>query len=233
MAANEVKHDKRKNAYWDSIYTGCSLKLTDHNWDFKNNIGPTRLLFKPDPLLEFLNKKTSKRYPVHGITFTSCDFFGDFSDIEISFVGCKFIGCDFGGTIWRDAKFSGCTIDACSLTIAEFYSCQFYNCSWNKITVSGTETKFSDTLVTNPREFVGAMYTNTDANVLSAFTKSVPYQLMRLENTKAKIARSIYINSEGYGDEKAYYEGLRGYVTQSLMAMIRESIYNFRAKKTA
>ncbi|WP_244542229.1 hypothetical protein [Azotobacter beijerinckii] len=54
---------------------------------------------------------------------------------------------------------------------------------------------------------------------------------MRLENTKAKIARVIMKCCEHYGDDSAYYGAIKIYLTQSLKAKRTESAYNLKAKK--
>lgn len=230
MAQAQKKYNKRQNAYWDSIYKKGNPQQ-EHDWDFRNNVGPQDLLFMPRPLLQAVQGRSSKRYSVKEINFNSCDFFGDFSSIEIVFTKCRFSFVDFGGSVFKSAKFSECVFDACSLTLTEFHGCQFYGCTWNKITISGTETKFTETLITNPDKFIKAAYTNTDKGVLDRFGKSVSYQLMRLGNTKTKIARSIFVNSDSYGDEDAYYVGLKTYINTSTLSKVRECFYNARHGK--
>lgn len=225
------KYDKRLNAYWDSLYTGESMALKEHDWDFSNNKGPTQLLFLSDALTARVDDRSSSRRTITGINFDYCDFFGDFTSLDVSFQKCTFTRCDFGGTVWKGAKFSNCTFERCSLTMTEFQSCQFYNCNWSKITMSGNEMRLIDTLINNPRKFIASAYTNIDFEVLEKNKKSVSYQKMRLENTKAKVARSIYLSAEGRGDEKAYYEGLRTYINQSNWARVREAFYNLSGRK--
>lgn len=226
------KNDKRKNAYWDSIYTGSPSNLLGiHNWDFRTNKGPSRLIFEAESLKTYATLKNLSRVSIRGITFQGCDFEGDFRGINITFDKCTFKHCDFGESYWLEAKFSGCTFDSCSLTVTEFESCLFYGCEWNKLTVSGTETKLNNTLVTNPSKFIAAAYTNTDPKVLEPKYKTASYQLMRLETTKVKIARVLHKSAEGHGDEEAYYDSIKTKINQSIKASNTEAIYNFRAKK--
>lgn len=226
------KNDKRLSAYWDSIYTGQPSNLAGfHNWDFTTNKGPSLLLFEAERLKTYASEKKLTRVSIRGIIFQECDFEGDFKGLNITFDNCTFKQCDFGESSWLETKFSGCTFDSCSLTITEFESCLFYDCKWQKITVSGTETKLVNTLVTNPNCFVAAAYTNTDEKVLETQSKTASYQLMRLEITKVKIARLLHKGAEGHGDEDAYYNSIKTKVNQSIRASNSEAIYNFRANK--
>lgn len=232
LVAPKRKNDKRKTAFWDSLYTGRpSALLVRHDWDFTNNKGPSSLVFDAAGLAEYVKNKRIKRYTCRGIRFQSCDIEGDFSVVDVTFSKCTFTKCDFGESRWREAKFSECVFDECSLTLAEFESCQFYKCDWRRITVSGTETKLVNTLITNPDGFIRSLYTNLDRKVLEAKNTTPQYQSMRLEKTKLKMARLINKGAEGYGDEFAYYESVKTKINQSIKASMVEALYDFRTKK--
>ncbi len=226
-----AKFNKRKSAYWDAIYTNSSPQLTIHDWNFTNNKGPASLVFEAGRLIDLIRKNNIKNYTCRDISFSTCDFEGRFEGEEISFRKCKFTMCDFGGSFWKSVKFSECEFEGCSFTMVEFDSCQFYQCHWSKISISGTETKLLNTLITNPSEFNEAAFTCQDPVILSGKSKTAEYQLMRLENTKAKIARSVWKNSEGYGDESAYYSALKTATNQSIKSKKVEATYNFQKKK--
>lgn len=227
-----AKYDKRKSAFWDVIYANNSATLTPHNWDFRNNKGPAKLLFEAQTLLALIKAQAIKNYTCRDISFSVCDFEGRFEGEEITFRKCKFTKCDFGGSFWKGAKFSECEFVSCSLTMVEFESCQFYACQWKYISISGTETKLSNTLISNPGDFINAAFVCQDPAILTPKNKTPDYQFMRHENTKAKIARSIWKNCENYGDEGAYYSALKTAVNQSLKARIFEAKYNFLKRKS-
>lgn len=231
-AGTIMSSQKRSKSYWDSIFVGHTLKLTPHGWDFTNNKGPSQLYFKSSDLLDYIEKNSLRRFNCKAISFDECDFNGEFtSEIakqEISFGKCNFTKCDFGGSVWKGVKFSECKFERCSFTMAEFQDCIFYECKWIDITLSGTETKMPNTLVSNPAEFIGAAYTNLDKSILQKNSKTPAYQKMRLEGTKAKFSRTLLKNAESHGDDDAYYGAVQTYLNQSLKSKIQKSMYEFR-----
>ena len=226
-----ISSQKRSKSYWDSIFVGHTLQLTPHGWDFTNNKGPSQLYFKSLDLYEYINKKSLRRFNCKSISFDECDFSGEFvsevSRHEISFGKCSFAKCDFGGSLWKGVKFSECKFERCSFTMAEFQDCIFYECEWIDITLSGTETKMPNTLVSNPGKFINAAYTNLDKNILLRNSKTPSYQKMRLEGTKAKFSRTLLKNAESHGDDDAYYGAVQTYLNQSLRSKIKKSMYEF------
>ncbi|EJM13449.1 hypothetical protein PMI22_05001 [Pseudomonas sp. GM21] len=224
-----IGFQKRSKSYWDSIFVGHNLHLTPHGWDFTNNKGPSQLLFTSTGLLEYIEKKSLRRFNCKSINFHECDFNGEFvsevSRHEISFGKCSFTKCDFGGGVWRGVKFSECKFDRCSFTMAEFQDCIFYECEWIDITLSGTETKLPNTLISNPDKFISAAYTNLDKKILSKYSKNPSYQKMRLEGTKAKFSRTLLKNAENHGDDDAYYGAVKTYLNQSLKSKLHQSKY--------
>ena len=220
---------KRSKSYWDSIFIGHTLKLKPHGWDFTNNKGPSQILFKSSELSDYIKNKSLRRFSCKSINFDECDFNGEFiseiSKSEISFGKCNFSKCDFGGSVWRGVKFSECKFKLCSFTMAEFQDCIFYECEWTDITLSGTETKMPNTLVSNPGKFISAAYTNLDKKVLLKNSKTPSYQKMRLEGTKAKFSRTLLKNAENHGDDDAYYGAVQTYLNQSLRSKIQKSKY--------
>ncbi|WP_240364359.1 pentapeptide repeat-containing protein [Pseudomonas syringae] len=226
-----MSSQKRSTSYWDSIFVGHTLQLASHVWDFTNNKGPSRLYFKSLDLLKYIKKKSLRRFNCKSISFNECDFNGEFiseiSKREISFGKCNFTKCDFGGSVWKGVKFSECKFERCSFTMAEFQDCIFYECEWIDITLSGTETKMPNTLVSNPDKFISAAYTNLDKNILLRNSKTPGYQKMRLEGTKAKFSRTLMKNAENHGDDDAYYGAVQTYLNQSLKSKIQKSMYEF------
>ena len=230
-AGTIMSSQKRSKSYWDSVFVGHTLKLSPHGWDFTNNKGPSQLYFKSSDLIDYINKKSLRRFNCKTISFDECDFNGEFtseiSKHEISFGKCNFTKCDFGGSVWKGVKFSECKFERCSFTMAEFQDCIFYECEWIDITLSGTETKMPNTLVSNPAKFIGAAYTNLDKNILRRNSKTPGYQKMRLEGTKAKFSRTLLKNAENHGDDDAYYGAVQTYLNQSLRSKIQKSMYEF------
>lgn len=220
---------KRSKSWWDCLYTGHDLNLTLHSWDFTNNKGPSQLLFTSSALNQYTEERELRRFSCRFINFDNCDFDGEFvgdiSTSEITFKKCKFSKCDFGGSVWRGVKFSECTFDKCSFTLAEFQDCIFYECQWADITLSGTETKLPNTLISNPGSFIASAYTNLDKSVLNRNNTYPAHQKMRLEGTKAKFSRTLLKNAENHGDEDAYFGALKTYLNQSLKSKIKKSIH--------
>ena len=97
--------------------------------------------------------------------------------------------------------------------------------------MSGTETRISDTVVTNPEAFISAAYTNLDPDVLRQNNTNVSYQRMRLEQSKAKLARLLVSNLERHGDDKGYYEAIATYVDQGLISQLAEVRHKKFSKK--
>jgi hypothetical protein len=93
------------------------------------------------------------------------------------------------------------------------------------ITLSGTETKLPNTLISNPNDFINAAYTNLDKNLLHRNNTNPAHQKMRLEGTKAKFSRTLFKNAESHGDEDAYFGALKTYLNQSLKSKIKKSTY--------
>lgn len=234
-APSITSSQKRSKSWWDSVYVGHSLQLTSIGWDFTNNKGPSQLLFKSEDLSVYIKQKSLRRFNCKSIIFEGCDFSGEFvSDVsrhEISFGKCSFSKCDFGGSVWRGVKFSRCKFDRSSFTMAEFQDCIFYECEWSDITLSGTETKMPNTLVSNPGRFIDAAYTNLDESVLHRHGTTPGHQRMRLEGTKAKFSRALLKNAENHGDDDAYYGAVKTYLNQSLRSKIQKSVYDFRYGK--
>jgi uncharacterized protein YjbI with pentapeptide repeats len=230
-AGTIISSQKRSKSYWDSVFIGHTLKLTPHGWDFTNNKGPSQLYFNSSDLLGYIKENLLRRFNCKAISFDECDFNGEFtseiSKHEISFGKCKFTKCDFGGSVWKGVKFSECKFERCSFTMAEFQDCIFYECKWSDITLSGTETKMPNTLVSNPAKFIGAAYTNLDKSLLQRNSTTPRYQKMRLEGTKAKFSRILLKNAESHGDDDAYYGAVQTYLNQSLKSKIQKSMYEF------
>ena len=229
------RSEKRGSAYWDSIYTGHNLQLTFHGWDLKNNKGPTQLFFTSDALVAHMRTTALRRFNCKDKSFDECDFVGEYISEaprqEISFGKCRFERCDFEGSVWRSVKFSECIFEKCSFTLTEFHDCTFYKCEWTDITLSGTETKLPNTLITNPTKFINSAYTNLDKHILNEKKKDFEYQKMRLEGTKAKLSRVILKNAENHGDDDAYYDAIKTYLKQSIKSKMQISSYEIKKKK--
>ncbi|MFJ2427052.1 pentapeptide repeat-containing protein [Pseudomonas sp. NPDC087804] len=227
----QVKKTKRGTSYWDSVYSGEDLLLKEHDWDLANNRGPSELLFTSENLQIHIKKSALPRFNCKTTNFSDCDFIGDYiSNVthgELSFRKCTFTGCDFGDSIWRGVKFSECSFERCSFTLTEFQDCIFYECQWDSITISGTETKIPNTLVSNPNKFIDSAYTNLNEAILLKNNTTPDYQKMRLEGTKAKFARVLLKNAESHGDDDAYYSAIKTYLNQSLKSKISKSTYNY------
>jgi hypothetical protein len=223
--------NKRRASFWDPIYDpqfrGTSAKF---DWDTSNVTGIKYSECTADALKSAMENAGKVRWTLKGIKFENCDFRGDFNSLALSFNECQFENCDFGSANWVNVKFSGCKFSRASLSLATFDKCQFIDCSWFEIGFSGTETKLFETTISNPWKFIMSAYTNTDKNVLDqrGGGAAPAYQIMRLEETKVKVARVVLSNSEKSGDDKVYYEAVKTYLIQSLVSRRTRASYDIR-----
>lgn len=196
---------RRINAkvYFEPIYDPKlteTIKATDFgvgSWDFSQNKGPCRFIFNGDDLKKPYDK-------IEDVTFLECDILGVQGE-AITFKVCTFNKCDFRGE-FRNVKFSNCTFTTCSLSLVKFHNCQFRDCTFINIGVSGNETQFVLSDITNPGDFLRAASTNLE--YLPADTTK-EYQLLRLEKTKATLARVILSNQSTEGSDSSYYDAVK------------------------
>ncbi|KAB0657132.1 pentapeptide repeat-containing protein [Burkholderia diffusa] len=226
--------NKRRNSFWDPLYSPQFRGTdSDFDWDTTNISGIKYSECTADALAETMRDKTRTRWAVKGFAFENCDFRGNFVSMGLSFNECRFSACDLGGSTWKDVKFSKCVFSRSSFSLATFDQCQFIDCTWEDIGISGTESKFFNTIITNPWDFIMAACTNTDRGVLEQRGNTTPaYQTMRLEETKVKIARVILSNSEGNGDDSVYYNAVKTYLTQSLISRRTRAMYEMQTNRS-
>ena len=208
---------KRNFAWWDCLYTNKNVQLKLGDWDFSNNKGPTKYKFEDASLTAF-QKKIGKtgRISFWNVNFDTCDFSGAFEHGEIKFKSCSFASCDFGSnSVWLKTKFNHCSFKNCSFTLAEFKDCFFYECSWENTTFNGS-TKLINTLVSDACGLINSGYTNLDIAVLEGQSVTPKHQIWRLEQSKAKLSRMLMQGGEYHGDDRAYYTGVRSYLTQAV-----------------
>lgn len=183
-------------------FEGDSFKNSD--WDFSNNKGPCRLTFSAELFNEKYEESSFEKF--ENIKFIECDFRGKFEGKILHFHNCKFELCDFGGSEFHNDKFTSCEFDKTSFTLTKFYNCQIRNCKFSDIGVSGNETQFFSTDLTNPGDFIDAASTNL---------KYLPdgrrpeYQKLRLEMTKGTISKVILHNLAKEGADYSYYDAVR------------------------
>lgn len=213
--------NKRKSSFFEAIYDPTDVAdFPDSDWKFVEEKSRHHVTLTAS---NFLNSfDTHDKYVIDSINFDKCDFFGDFSEATPSFKKCVFEQCDFGLTNWRRARFKNCRFYRCSMSLASFEQCEFRDCKFLEISFSGNETILTGTVITNPEAFVSAGYTNVDPEVIrqKANGQNVDYQLMRLEGTKATIARTIMSNLAVSGDEASYYESVKTYQKVSVESKI-------------
>tara|TARA_R100001369_G_scaffold89242_1_gene126668 strand:- start:1994 stop:3073 length:1080 start_codon:yes stop_codon:yes gene_type:complete len=204
--SEETKYAGRRinaHAFFEPIYDPELSKILKHDdfgkgsWDFSQHKGPCKFVFNGDDL----EKDYAK---IDGITFLECDFFG-IQGKAITFKKCIFKKCDFRGD-FTNVKFSNCTFDTSSLSLVKFHNCQFRDCIFVNIGVSGNETQFILSDITNPGKFLKAASTN-----LLYLPKGTTeeYQLLRLEQTKATLARVILSNQSTEGSDLSYYDAVK------------------------
>lgn len=197
------RRNKRLTNYWDVLFKpGCKPIVEVYGWNIESSNGPKNSVCP-----------SVSRLKLDGASFSNCDFDGVFT--KLTFTNCNFVGCDFASQ-WKYVKFNDCKFSKCSFTMTTFRNCKFSDCEWSGISVSGSETRFENTVITNPIEFISATYVNLDPGVLKDNNKVASYQRYRHEHTKAKLARRLFENSQASSDEDIYYECVRLYLTQSI-----------------
>lgn len=224
---------KRLKSYWEPIFNpNFKGPTSDFQWDTRKTTGVKQALCSSETLQKTLDTVGARGWTIKSYEFVECDFIGYFKS-GLAFNNCSFERCDFGSTTWRGTKFTDCTFDKCSFTLATFEQCQFNDCKWIDAGISGTETKLFDTVIGNPESFISAGYTNLDSDVLSQHGNSSPaYQLMRLEETKMKLARIVLSNNERNAEDSVYYESVKVYLLQTLRAKKQQSKFQiFHGKK--
>jgi len=215
---------RRQTNYWEPIYNPSDFgPFPELSWDFLHNRGPAHGTLNAKGMWNQFPDGAAK---IWEITFTKCDFRGRFEKKPIVFKNCRFEGCDFGYTFWKKAKFTECTFKSCSLSLATFADCEFRDCTWERIGISGNETKLPGTLITNPEAFIAAAYTNLDRDTLTKVGKTPEEQKMRLERTKSTVSRSILNTLSQIGEEEDYYEAVKTCLNQSLTARISHANYS-------
>ena len=191
------------NVFFEPIYDpelSNSLNASDFgtgNWNFAQQKGPCRFVFKGEDIGNDYAK-------IDGISFLECDFFS-VQGKAITFKDCKFKKCDFRGD-FTNVKFSNCTFETSSLSLVKFHNCQFRDCTFSEIGISGNETQFVLSDITNPGDFLKAASTN-----LSFLPEGTTeqYQTLRLKQTKATLARVILSNQSTEGSDHSYYDAVK------------------------
>lgn len=220
---------KRSKNFWEPVFNPTKPPPTGvHDWDVSGKTGVVDLLCRSKEVDARMAARSQTRWPVSSFDFTDCDFEGNF--VNIVFKNCNFVGCDFGSCSWKNAKFSNCVFVKCSLSVCTFEQSQFIDCKWDKIGISGTETKLFDTSISNPLEFISAAYTNVDPGVLAQNNGDAPYQLMRLEETKTKVARLILSNNERSSDDSTYYKSVEAYLRQIIKSKLSNCKYGIKKR---
>jgi hypothetical protein len=222
--------NRRTKNYWEPFYDPDERNpFPVHPWNFDHNGAPTHVTFTADGLTAALKDGRSPRFDK--LRFVKCDFLGSFdvSPRDIVFKNCIFEECDFGLSIWKRAKFTSCSLHRVSMTQSTWRECDFRACTWDQIAISGNETIWDATTITNPGTFIRAAYTNLDDGVLAKRHTTAQYQKMRLESTKATVARALSRMFSNYGDERAFYDALKCSSNQSTRARIFEALYDLRA----
>lgn len=228
-----LPNTRRKN-FWEPIYDPAYTapeKLYD--WDTNTSFGVKDCVCTAEELEKKMQSENRPKWVMREMQFKKCDFRGNFNFDQIVFTDCSFENCDFGISSWENAKFTNCRFNRCSLTQTSFDKCQFNNCTWNDISFSGTETRIFNTHISNPDEFINAGYTNLDKGTYPANSKVEPaYQKMRLEETKAKVARTILRNNEQNGDDTSYYKAIKSYLLQTVKNRKESKIYEINSSKS-
>lgn len=219
---------KRSTEFYDPLFEPKSPALCEDKAWPESSCAITHALLTSEGICSLV--EPSGKLVVNRSQFDRCDFEGDFTELVPAFKGCEFFRCDFGYSKWRRARFKGCKFSRCSLSLASFENCEFRDCVFSEIGLSGNELVLDGTTITNPAEFISSGYTNTDQDTLRVRGISIDYQLMRLEGTKATVARQVMHNLSTLGDEGAYYESVKAYHQTSLSYRLSSMRYRLSQK---
>lgn len=219
---------RRTDSFWEPIFDPIEREeFPAHDWNFTNDLMPHHVTFRFSDLQDAIkNRRTRQKF--QNINFHKCDFSGifDFTPSAIVFIECTFDQCDFGLSTWNNTKFTKCIFKRSSISQTRWTDCDFRDCIWNDIGMSGTGTDFERTTITNPIAFIKSAYTNLDLRTLNKYNRKTSYQKMRLESTKATIARSLAKSFANIGEEGAFYESIKAHSNQSCISGISTSLYN-------
>lgn len=204
---------RRLSNWWEPFHEpGANQDFVDGEWDFKNNMKPTRTRFRPD------NTTDTKIF--RDIHFYKCDFEGAF-DYRIVFIGCTFEMTDFGLTTFKKAKFTSCHFQSTSFTMCSLLDCEMRDCTFERINISGNETDLAKTLVTNPIAFFKGAKAHVEH--LPA-EKSALKQKLKMVETKSTVARRIMATLSEEGSETSFYEGVKANTLLECRARMARSI---------
>ncbi|EOC0478879.1 pentapeptide repeat-containing protein [Cronobacter turicensis] len=222
---------KRIKNYWEPIYDPFFTGPTNEfDWNTSQKTGIKKSLCKSEALQSSKNNLKVRGWTIKNFDFIECDFLGHFTP-ALAFNHCTFEKCDMGSSTWTGTKFSNCTFKMCSFTMVTFEQCIFNNCVWENTGISGTETKLFDTIIGNPKSFIDSGYTNIDKDILKQNGNATPeYQVLRLEETKVKLARTVLSNNERNSEDAVYYESIKVYLLQSIRAKSAKSLFNIKNK---
>lgn len=218
--------------FWDPLYDPAdNAEYPPSDWDFQHTTGIKHRICNANDLKRITNERLV--FAIKKVSFERCNFRGKFDFVQLAFSECNFELCDFGYAKWQKVKFTKCKFKKCSLTMLTFYQCQFIDCTWEDIAISGNETLIFKSAISNPQEFIQSAYTCLNEDVLRQNNTNSNYQKMRLEQTKAKVARIVLTNLERYGDDESYYSAIKTYMNQSISARIEEAEYELLLKKNS
>ncbi len=211
------KRTRRTRSYWEPIYNPQDYQDFPHGELNVNHTGCKHSTIDFESLLQ--QRKISAE------TFDTCDFAGLFTGIVLT--DCSFVLCDFGLSTWKYGKFSRCSFAKCSFTQASFINCDFRDCKWIEISMAGNETNLQMTTISNPCEFIEAAYTNLNESTLKAVNAPIFYQKVRLQRTKANVARKLLNALATKGEESWYYEAIKIYTLTQFRACQLECALHF------
>ncbi|MCZ7452318.1 pentapeptide repeat-containing protein [Rhizobium rhizogenes] len=219
--------EKRKSSFWEPVYDPTDSDVFPYStWPEAVNERREHVTLS----IRHFPWELQDKVVFSKVNFSKCDFEGDFTSFTPTFKGCKFEYCDFGFSKWKRAKFKDCTFTGCSFSIATFEECEFRGSLYSQIGLSGNETFLQGTTFTNPEKFLNSAYTCTSQKILKEKGRSIEYQLMRLEGTKATIARTLLHSSSNSGDEEIYYTCVKLYQNLSITSKSMEARFSLSEK---
>ena len=207
---------RRTQNYWEPIYQPKAADLFPYGlWSDAQKQGATQKTLDANDLLP--SGSPLKGFKFKGLSFTTCDFFGPFDRLNRTFVfeDCTFFQCDFGLTTWKRAKFTNCKFSYSSFTQSTWIECEFRGCTWEHVGLSGNETRLERTYIDNPSAFIDAAHLMIDEQTLSAYKRTRNGQLVKYWETKSVVARQLYNDLKQVGDEGAFYDSCKAFISTS------------------
>lgn len=201
-------HTRRRTNFWDPIYENKSTPIERGTWAEIGNKSSSDRVFQFNNAHKELTEFKTSILIFEGHKFFKCDFRGYLEPYsQVVFKNCYFYKCDFGLSWLNNIKLSGCKFRMSSFTQCNMNGAEFRKTIWHDIGISGNETVVNDCYITNPMDFLSAMFVTA---VSSEKEKSKFAKFQKLA-TQATVSRGLIIASKKHGSESEFYRAVEAY----------------------